>query len=404
MSNYLAVATVTETIAQVIRDAVSPVVPGAEVTTDRPDKAAKDAAARVNVYLYQVAPNPALRNSDLPMRQPDGSLASRPRTALDLFYLINFYGRDEQLIGQQLLGLTAAALHEHAILTRGDILRAIEAAPGGFLNGSNLAEQSEAIKISPNAMALEELSKLWSMAFQVPYTLSVAYQASVVLIDGSPVPTALPVRSAPPSVGPGSAARVDSIAADGAAGTPIVMGSTLVVRGRGFGGAGTTVQVGGIVLTPLAGDVGDTQVKVALTDSRLASGTNSLSVLVPGAAPSSPARFVIQPTITAVRLKKATGGGDASLRITLDPTVWTTDAVTVMLNRTGSSVGSPPSAYAFDVATPPATDTPQRVPTVAVPIPGVTSGTYLVRVSVNGVESPLNVANGVYASPKVKVP
>jgi hypothetical protein len=403
MSNYLAVATVTETIAQIVRDAVQPVIPGAEVTTDRPDRAAKDAAARVNVYLYQVAPNAALRNSDLPMRQPDGTLASRPRTALDLFYLINFYGRDEQLIGQQLLGLTTAALHEHAILTRADVVRAIEAAPGGFLNGSNLAEQSESIKIAPNALALEELSKLWSMAFQVPYTLSVAYQASVVLIDGSPAATALPVSAGAPSVATGSAPVVTSIAADGAAGTPIVMGSTLVVSGRGFGGAGTTVQVGPVILTPAPGDVSDTQIRVALTDSRLTAGTGSLTVLVPGAAASAPARFTLQPTITAVRLRKATDGGPNALRLTLDPTVWTTDPVTVMLNRVGGQGDAPPFAFAFDVPSPPATGTPSRVPSVAVQIPGVPPGSYLVRVSLNGTESPLAMANGVYSSPRVRV-
>lgn len=202
MSNYLAVATTTETIAQVIRDAITPAVAGAEVTTDRPDRAGKDAAARVNVFLYQVSPNPSLRNADLPMRGADGILASQPRTALDLYYIITFYGRDEQLVTQQLLGLTAATLHLHARLTRQDVLRAIEAAPGGFLNDSDLAGQTESINLSPHALTLEELSKLWSVMFQVPYALSMSYQCSVVLIDGPAVAPAPAVRSVAPAIAP----------------------------------------------------------------------------------------------------------------------------------------------------------------------------------------------------------
>ena len=42
-------------------------------------------------------------------------------------------------------------------------------------------------------MNLEELSKLWSVFFQTPYALSIAYQASVVLIE----PDLEPIDAAP---------------------------------------------------------------------------------------------------------------------------------------------------------------------------------------------------------------
>jgi hypothetical protein len=41
----------------------------------------------------------------------------------------------------------------------------------------------EQIKFTPLAISLEELSKLWSVFFQTPYALSVAYQGTVVLIE-----------------------------------------------------------------------------------------------------------------------------------------------------------------------------------------------------------------------------
>lgn len=414
MSNHLAVATVTETIAQVIRDAVTPLVAGAEVTTDRPDRAAKDAAARVNVFLYQVAPNASQRNSDLPMRGSGGTLATRPRTALDLFYIITFYGRDEQLLAQQLLGLTAATLHLHAHLTRQDVLRAIEAAPGGFLNGSDLAGQTETINLSPYALSLEELSKLWSVMFQVPYALSMSYQCSVVVIDGPPAPAPLPVRGAGAVVGPGARAA-PSVRFVGPAvrGSPIVAGSSLVIEGRGLGGAGTTVVIGDVVLTPAAGEVSDARVTVALTDSRLEAGTLSLVVMAGGAA-SPPAEFVLAPAITGVRVRGGKGGASPALLLTLDPPVWSNAVVTVFLSPTAAA-GSPAGGYAFDATPsppPPAAGqppAPRRVSAVAVPLPGVGAGRYLVRVRVNGAESPLGTAaqkdgTSRYASPAVRVP
>jgi len=81
MSNHLAIATVTATLSRTLAAAVGTDVSAANVTTLRPD----DAPERgVNVYLYQVTPDAAWRNADLPTRRDDGRLAQRPRVALDL--------------------------------------------------------------------------------------------------------------------------------------------------------------------------------------------------------------------------------------------------------------------------------------------------------------------------------
>lgn len=93
MSNFLAIATVTATLSQTIRAAVLKDLSGAEVTTARPDGAGGHTPAiGVNLYLYQVTPNAAWRNADLPTRRPNGQLVQRPQAALDLHYLLNFYG------------------------------------------------------------------------------------------------------------------------------------------------------------------------------------------------------------------------------------------------------------------------------------------------------------------------
>jgi hypothetical protein len=200
MSNYLAIATVTATLSDVLRKAIETDVPGAIVTTHRPDEPKNGTPQPgVNIYLYQVTPNAALRNNDLPIRDSAGVVVTRPQAALELSYLLTCYGDDNKLEPQRLLGLVIRTLHSRPLLTREIIKQYVDMIEPGsvhdYLMQSDLAEQLESIRFSATLYNLEELSKLWSVFFQTPYTLSVAYQASAVLIDGTESPRiALPVR------------------------------------------------------------------------------------------------------------------------------------------------------------------------------------------------------------------
>lgn len=73
-----------------------------------------------------------------------------------------------------------------------DQLTAEDDAKYGYLKDSDLARQTELVKLTLG-LNLEEMSKLWSVFFQTSHTLSVAYVASVVLLE-APVT----VREGPP--------------------------------------------------------------------------------------------------------------------------------------------------------------------------------------------------------------
>ena len=124
MSNALAIATVTRTLAQIVRTAVQSVVPGSDVLTSRPDAAAT-AEPRARLFLYQISPNAALRNNDLPTRAANGTLTSRPTAALDLHYLLSFYGNETELEPQRMLGAAVRDLHAQPVLLRQMIQDAI---------------------------------------------------------------------------------------------------------------------------------------------------------------------------------------------------------------------------------------------------------------------------------------
>jgi hypothetical protein len=187
MSNFLAIATVTATLGRILQAAVGADVPGALVTAVRPDGPNSGVPdTGVNLFLYQVTPNAQWRNQDLPTRRADGTVAQRPQAALDLHYLLSFYGAEIELEPQRLLGSTLRTLHARPLLDRAAVVNAIAA--NAFLAGSDLADAVESVRFTPMSLNLEELSKLWSVFFQTTYVLSVAYRASVVLLTAEAQP------------------------------------------------------------------------------------------------------------------------------------------------------------------------------------------------------------------------
>ncbi len=205
MSNYLAIATVTAALQRTLQSTVGVDVEGATVTTVRPESNGSGTPdTGVNLYLYQVTPNAAWRNADLPTRRSDGTMSLRPQVALDLHYLLTFFGEESQLVPQRLLGSVARTLHTRPILTRDVISTVVDDVD--YLQNSDLSDAVELVRFTPISLSLEELSKIWSVFFQVPYRLSIAYQASVVLIEEAETPVVAqpvlePVIDVQPSVG-----------------------------------------------------------------------------------------------------------------------------------------------------------------------------------------------------------
>jgi hypothetical protein len=109
-----------------------------------------------------------------------------PPLALVLRYLITAYGRnDDDVSGHRLMGRSMSALHDHPLLGRSEI----EAA----LPDTDLHNQVERVRITPNMLSVDDMSKLWT-SFQSEYRLSTGYEVSVVLIESTrPAKTPLPV-------------------------------------------------------------------------------------------------------------------------------------------------------------------------------------------------------------------
>ena len=117
------------------------------------------------------------------------------------------------------------------------------------LSLTDLADQPEKVRFTPLNLDLDALSNLWSAFFQAPYLLSVAYEASVVLLspDENAQPS-LPVRERHLYVNPIRRPHITRVVADSGA-RVIGSGDDVRIEGSQLTGETTIVWFGGIPVT-----------------------------------------------------------------------------------------------------------------------------------------------------------
>ncbi len=400
MSNYLAIATVTETLRHVLEHFLQQDVSGATGTSVRPSGLNNTGtgnglpAVGVNVCLYQIMPNATARNLDLPTRRSDASQVQRPRAAIDLHYMLSAYGAEATLEPQRVIGSVIRTIHTYSFLSRDFIDEAVAGA--SFLLNSDLSRDIELVKFTPLALTLDELSRVWSVYFQTSYALSVCYQASVVYLEDTSTPAAaLPVRLPNIVTTPILVPSIDSISPQ-----PATAGALLTITGDNVGVAGPNIVIGDASPIP-ATVVSSSEITFTLPPTTPA-GVSALSIvqlvnfgttaspqLRPGVA-SSVAPMALAPTITSLNPPSVARG--AKLTVAFDTPIGRAQSVALLV---GSNAILLPGRLATDPATAQSFDftIPADLPT----------GTALVRLQVDGVESALTYDASVssYTKPTV---
>jgi Pvc16 N-terminal domain len=324
MSNVLAIAAVTQLLKDLINDTlingnVSQAL-GADftVTALPPDRIVADngeQATQLNLFLYSVSPNGALRNEDLPTRNGPGQIVRRPRLALDLHYILTAVS-GEELHAEILLGYAMQLLHESAILGRETIRQALDLAtiddvlPQQLdpIRASELADQIELLKITPRTLSTDDMSKLWT-AFQASYRTTVAYDVSLVLIERE-----LPERSPLPVLSRGGLTDPATGRDPGPTVRPNLLNTVPTVTSMQSGDGQPVMRLGGtVVVTGYSLDGGPgAQVTVRFTES----GTGVVLALAPQ-GPAAPNRLVVRLPETAA----VTSGSPAEGTVN-DPASW----------------------------------------------------------------------------------
>lgn len=446
MSSALAIASVTHVLKDLLNNGLidhdlSSTLGNVMVTAlppDRIDTTTANTQSQLNLFMYRVTPNLGWRNVGLPSRDERGDRVSNPPLALDLHYLLTAYGANE-LHGEILLGYGMQLLHETPALARDAIRRSL-APPSAVIGGglpaelqalftSELAEQIEQVKITPEALNTEEISKLWA-AFQAKYRPSSAYQAAVVLIESQKsTKSALPVRGRKIYAMPFRQPLIEKVMSQAIPGGPIVEnqpileGYNLVIAGKQLRGDDLLVNVGGIEVTPAVEDINDTQITFPLP-ATLNAGVQGVQVIhrtFMGSPPlphrgleSKVEAFVLRPSIEAINVSNVQGSGSsprsADVELTVKPAVSNTQRVVFLLNEFNPAPLSPPVttsplSYSFNAPSMAVLSPPAPTENITISISGVSAGTYLVRIQVDGAESPLGTDSaGRYDSPQVTIP
>ncbi len=446
MSTALAIASVTAVLKDLLHnglidhDLVSSLgdVLVSALPPDRIDVSATTGNSQLNLFLYQVTPNAGWRNVGLPSRDGRGDRLANPPLALDLHYLLTAYGAKD-LHAEILLGYGMQLLHETPVLTR-DAIRTSLKPPTAVESGgdlpatlrtlftSELAEQVEQIKIVPQALSTEEVSKLWS-AFQARYRPSAAYQASVVLIESrQSTRSALPVRARKIYVVPFRQPVIEQIMSQADAASPvlaeqaILAGYRLVIRGKQLRGEDTRVEIGGLEVVPVANDIEDEKITVQIPASVPAGvqGVQVVQRILMGSPPtphegvsSNVSAFVLRPRIDPATVSFAPGGGgpaiSGAISLSVKPAVKSEQQVVLLLNELNPPNTRTALAYSFKAPfgyqlSPPLSP-PDLTENISIPVSGLKAATYLVRVQVDGAESVLETtANGQFNSPVVTIP
>ena len=410
MSNALAIAGVTAVLRDVLSEGminhnVSGIL-GSTVTVSAlsPDRVVPTngtESAQLNLFLHQVTFNSGWRNHALPSRDSSGRhRLSNPPLALDLHYLLSAYSAEE-LGGEILLGYAMQVLHDRPVLDRRTIAATLTATPTlpqalRSLADCGLADQVEQIKLVPEVLSTEEMSKLWTAA-QSHYRPSIAYLATVVLIESAlPTKPTLPVLSRGP-VDPVTK-RDQGVAVQASLLPPFptiervvpaneqpaaTVGSTVELIGHHLDGSNRVVSFANTrfaIAQELPALPGDAASLIEVTVPPLPVGVYQVSAIVVRPDETEPRTsnvlsVVLGPEIvTALPMTVARdGGGTATITLTCRPDIKAGQQASLLLG-------------ALEVLSQPRSADTDTLTFVVAQAP---MGEHLVRLRVDGIESPL---------------
>lgn len=378
MSNHLAVATVGAVLRQVVLGAVSGAVSGSVAIQFGRPPAAPTSALLVNIYLYRVSPSAALRNDDLATRDSGGRLTRRPRAAIELHYLLSFYGDPTTLEPERMLAAVIRDLHARAIVTSQLIADAVTGS-GGVLDTTDLADD-QPVRFGMEMLSLDDLARLWSLMVQAPHAISVAYMAAPVLLDAlDRAATPLPVlrrgeddHGVDTRIGPfpqldsawigveAALARIPRPASLRAA----QFGTMLLISGSNLGGETLTLGFRHASMPPIDVAVADddrdaSQIRLALAEPALTAGDwaaglyRVTATTAAGEASRTSAAWplVLAPRVTGIVAAPSAGG--VMLSVTCIPPVQIGQRATLRIGEREVAAQPHPAATAtleFDFA------------------------------------------------------
>lgn len=427
MSTALRIAAVTQVLKDLLNDGlINNDVSGITqnnitVSSLPPDRIAVEngsEASQLNIFMYQATYNQGWRNVALPSFNSGGERIANPPLALDLHYLLTAYGASE-LHTDILLGMGMQFFHETPVLGRDQITQATgsinvgdpnNSLPDGlqFLAQAKLADQVEQVKITPEEMSVEDISKLWA-AFGTKYRPTAAYKVTVVLIESEKAfRTGPPVKERKIYVEQIQTPVIEKIFSQSLPNQPILEsqrilnGYRLILRGYNFINDVVELQIDGDIVNATATNQLKSSTELSfIVPATLAAGMHEIKVVHPlemGVPPeqrrwvySKPKVFSISPTIQAtpavLNPSMVNGLVSATILVNVIPSIQPGQKVQLLLHEMVTNVS--PQFYTFSMDKSVFGTPEQPVDTASVVVTGVKPGTYSLRLQVAEAEAEL---------------
>jgi hypothetical protein len=432
MSTAHAIGAVTKVLVNIVDEGLKAAnlsgIVGSDVTVSAlsPQRVVLNEASdpnQLNIFFYLALPNSGGSGFDLPTRDSSGVRVKNTPLALDLCYLATAYGSGDYF-AEMILGHAMQVLHENPILAR-DAIRA-KLKPSAIptnaelaLADAGLADQAEQIKVSPEKLSTEEISRLWS-AFGADYRPSAAYRVSVVLIEAdASTKTALPVLERGVYIRQLRSPLIERLTAKSAPdepsleNQPILPGYILVLAGKRLRGELTRIMLDGEKIDPPGAAIHDDHIEFSLP-ATLRAGPHGVQIAhdVAMGSPltahtgteSNVLAFLLRPIIAAPVTATAT-----KIKIKFSPLVTPTQKLRILLNELAPPADQDPRAFSFSAPANNGIDVENdetEADTVQFDYDGVPTGDFLVRVQVDGAESVLQIdpVTKAFSKPKVSIP
>jgi hypothetical protein len=396
VSTYKSIAGVSQSLVNLLGDRM---VETAAITVAPPDvQIDQISGPRLNIYLYHLSENGFLKNQEIP-GTGHAAVYGHPPLALTLHYIFTAFGNtetgaDADMQAQFVLGDAMRVVHDFAIISA-NLLQ--QKSPGKTILDTSLLDEFEQIKVTLQPKSLEEISKIWTALPRVNFRRSVTYEVSVVQVESQrPRSIGLPVRLRRVHAFTMRSPHIDEVFRQ-----PPLMnikaaaaseGETLRLAGHNLRAPNVSVLIDGIAATVVA--VQDSHIDVVVPTGQFTIGIHSLQVMQPlmltvidGQPPvqhdgftSNTVGFQLLPAITGAGVVGAGG----VVTVPVQPAVTSTQERSLLL---GDFVILPVAPASPGL--PPTTSLKFQLPQS--PNPTIPSGTYLMRVRVDGAESRLQV-------------
>ena len=177
MSDYTAIADVSYTFIDLLRDNMGDLIDPDSIVVVSPGEIESNDNVRLSLFLFQVIENVHMKNQEMQIIDP--AKLKYPPLIMDLSYMLTSYP------SSGIQDITERTMEEHSILGKAmQVIHDNSIIADPFLRGC-LTDDGQELHISQTPLNLDDMTKIWSTFKNMPFRPSVCYLVSNVRIEST---------------------------------------------------------------------------------------------------------------------------------------------------------------------------------------------------------------------------